>query len=217
GATAAPASAAAVLAAALAEQPATAPELKAEALAADAPPLQADAAPVGQPQAQTTTPLAAHVMTAALAGAVVRGSPETVAKLSSDIARKLEQRSTRFDLALTPEGLGTVNVRLEIGAEGRLTAAMSFDTPQAAAEMRGRADDLRQSLEAAGFDLSGGMSFDVAGQNGGQGQRTFDNDNQSGRSFAGQAFQAALDVADEPPTANPYSRLSAASGLDIRI
>jgi flagellar hook-length control protein FliK len=152
------------------------------------------------------------------ATAVVRGAPETVAHLAAQIVKKLDGRSTRFDVALDPIGLGHVNVRVEIGAEGRMSAQLAFDNPQAAAELRARANDLHKALEQAGFDLSGGLSFDVASDQGRQHGRGLQQDD-NGAAFRGRAFQAALsanDAADATPVALAYSR-RAASGVDVRI
>jgi flagellar hook-length control protein FliK len=150
------------------------------------------------------------------AAGVVRGSPDTVAALTADIARKLEGRSTRFEVELQPAGLGRVEVRIEIGPSGKLTAAFAVDSPQAAAELRGRAPELQRALEQAGFDVSGGLSFDLSDSS------RFGRDpeaRQDGGAFRGRAFAEALanneaaELAALPPKLS--SRLSAA--LDIRI
>ncbi|MCG2662466.1 hypothetical protein, partial [Brevundimonas sp.] len=54
------------------------------------------------------------------ASSLSRATIETTAHLAAQIARKLEGRSTRFDMVLTPEDLGRVDVSLEIGAARRL-------------------------------------------------------------------------------------------------
>ncbi|MFD1192596.1 flagellar hook-length control protein FliK, partial [Phenylobacterium conjunctum] len=152
----------------------------------------------------------------------VRGSPETVAALAAQIVKKLEGRSTRFDVELNPANLGRVDVRIEIGAHGRMTATMSFENPQAAAELRGRADELQKSLEQAGFDISGGLQFDVAND---QRQASQGQPDQSASANGGQArgraFQAALDTADDSASAALTSALAyrsrPATGVDIRI
>jgi flagellar hook-length control protein FliK len=92
--------------------------------------------------------------TTVTASSLSRASIETTALLAAQIARRLEGRSTRFDMALTPEGLGRVDVRVEIDADGQLAARLAFDNPAAATELRGRADELRRQLEDAGFTLS---------------------------------------------------------------
>jgi len=172
------------------------------------------------------THAAATQSTAPLAHAAheVRGAPETVANLAAQVVKKLEAKSTRFDVELNPAGLGKVNVRVEIGAQGAITAAMSFDNPQAAAELRSRATELQRALEQAGFTLSGAMTFDVAqdrGQQGGPWQQAQQDGGDSGRAFRGQAFQSALDTAGDAASAavNGALRLrrGVTAGVDVRI
>src|SRR5690606_28201112 len=106
--------------------------------------------------------------------APVRGSPETVAALSAEIVKKADAKTTRFDVALTPDGLGKVDVRIEIARDGALTASMRFDTAHAAQELRSKASELRQALADAGFNVAdNALSFDVSSQNSGQGQNPF--------------------------------------------
>lgn len=83
-----------------------------------------------------------------------RATVETTAQIAAQIIRKLDGRSTRFDMALTPEGLGRVDVSLEIESDGHVTARLAFDNPAAAADLRARADELRRQLLEAGLQLS---------------------------------------------------------------
>lgn len=170
---------------------------------------------VGETSAAAAATSAAHVTH----GHAVRGSPETVASLAAQILKKLDGRSTRFDVELDPAGLGKVDVRIDIGAQGRISASMMFDNPQTAADLKARAGELRQALEQAGFNLSGGMSFDVAG---GQGQAHRDwSGGEGGRSFRSQAFQAALDTASDAAEVALQGALRLRHGvtsqLDLRI
>ena len=82
-----------------------------------------------------------------------RATVETTALIAAQIQNRLSGRTTRFDMALTPEGLGRVDVSLEIDSDGRLAARLAFDNPAAATELRGRADELRRQLEQAGLHL----------------------------------------------------------------
>lgn len=158
----------------------------------------------------TTTPAATHTATAE-----VRGQPQTVAALSAQIIKKLDGRSTQFDVALDPVGLGHVNVRVQIGAGGKMSAALAFDNPKAAAELRGRASELQSAMEQAGFDLSGGLSFDVAGD---PGQGPAGQQQQPAPTFRGRAFQTAQDTTGDPVASGQFSyRRSSASGVDVRI
>ncbi|MFN3515149.1 MAG: flagellar hook-length control protein FliK [Phenylobacterium sp.] len=152
--------------------------------------------------------------------APVRGSPETVANLAAQIVKKLEARTTRFDVQLRPAGLGQVNVAVEIGAHGRLVAALTFDNSHAAAELRGRSGDLQRALEQAGFDLSNGsLTFDVAGDRG-QGRGDMHQQFHDGAS-RGRAFHALLDTAGEAAEAAATAALAyrsrPADGVDIRV
>jgi hypothetical protein len=148
--------------------------------------------------------------------APTRGSPETVARLAADIARKLEGKTTRFDVQLDPLGLGKVDVSIEINADGRLTAALSFDSSQTAAELRGRAGELRQALEAAGFDLAeGGLSFDMNNPGGSGGREA----RESLAAWSSRAFDTArtgLEQAEALAVRSPWSR-APSGGVDIRI
>ena len=191
-----------------------------------------DAAPAVEAKADTDSgqPIAPNVGDAAAtastsAPAEARAGPQTVAHLAAQIVRKLEGRSTQFDVALNPEGLGRVDVRIEIGAQGKLTASMAFENPLAAAELRTRAGELQKALEQAGFDVSGGIRFDVAADRGqgqgGQGQFGHDPSNNGGAS-RGRAFQAALDSAGETADAAlsgalNLQRRTLVSGVDVRI
>lgn len=149
----------------------------------------------------------------------VRGSPETVANLAAQIVKKLEGQSSRFDLELNPHGMGKVDVRIEIGAQGQLSAAMMFDNAQSAQELKARASELQRMLEQAGFDLSGGLSFNVADHGRQQGQ-AWQDQTDNGRAFRGQAFRAALETAGDADSAAQGAlrlRRGVNAGLDVRI
>ena len=149
-----------------------------------------------------------------------KAGPETIAHLATQIVKKLDGRATRFDVELNPAGLGRVEVRVEIGSQGQLSAAMSFDNPQAASELRSRASELQRALEQAGFDLSGGLSFNVADDRnrGGQGQFGQEPQDASGR---GRAFEAVLNRqgdASGGSTGGPINlQRRTLSGVDVWI
>ncbi|QTC89562.1 flagellar hook-length control protein FliK [Brevundimonas pondensis] len=132
-----------------------------------------------------------------------RATIETTAQIAAQIIRKLDGRSTRFDMVLTPEGLGNVDVSMDIDSDGRLTARLAFDNPAAATDLRARADELRRQLQEAGFQLSQD-SLEFAERNpssgfggGGGFDRAPDR-----RAFAGAARLAVeADLAAPPPGA----------------
>ena len=184
----------------------------------------ADEGPDGQAAAPSASTAATNGLHAPPPHTPVRGSPETVANLAAQIVKKLEGRSTRFDVELNPIGLGQVNVAVEIGANGKMTAAMSFETQHAANELRGRSADLQRALEQAGFDVSGGLSFDVAGDRGDGRSAWADQQQQqqaNGGAWRGRAFQAVLGTAGDAAEAAAASALNlqrrTRSGVDVRI
>lgn len=145
-----------------------------------------------------------------------RGAIEATAQIAAQILRRLEGRSTRFEIALRPDELGRVDVKLDIDAEGRLKARMAFDNPAAATDLRGRADELRRQLEDAGFHLADD-AFEFADRD--SGSSAFDRGQGSpkgpSRAFADASrLNAEIDV-DQPPR---WLSLSLSpSGVDMKV
>jgi flagellar hook-length control protein FliK len=190
----------------------------ADALSSEPPPAELEVAPPPARNAERPETITQALIgrldalsaTAANMAAQVRGAPETVAKLAAGILDKLEGQSTRFDLQLDPLGLGKVDVSVEIAADGRLTAQLGFDSAQGLAELRGRAQELRQALEQAGFSLGdNGLSFDFSGQ-----QRRQDAETDTPASTS-RAFAQALGLEAEADAA-PI-RYQARRGLDLLV
>jgi len=118
-----------------------------------------------------------------------RATVETTAMIAAQIQNRLSGRSTRFEMALTPEGLGRVDVSIEIDADGRMAARLAFDNPAAATELRGRADELRRQLEQSGLHLDGDAL-----------QFTERDSSSADRGFSGfdrRAFSRASDLNDQ--------------------
>ncbi len=194
-------------------------------VSAEAPPVPADvAADRSEPPAPGRNALPvltpAEATSGPLPGAMTglaRATLETTAMMAAQIVRRLESRSTRFEMALTPEDLGRVDVRMEIDGDGRLTARLAFDNPAAAAELRGRVDDLRRQLEASGFQI-GEDALEFTEREGGRDQ-PFDRrfaDREPGRAFAG-----AGRLIDDPSIAPPPTRWAALTltpeGVDMKV
>ncbi|WP_296498681.1 flagellar hook-length control protein FliK, partial [Phenylobacterium sp.] len=147
-----------------------------------------------------------------------RATPETIAALSAQMARRLDDGITRFNLELNPDDLGRVDVRLEIDASGGIRAAFTFERAQSAVELGRRADELQKSLESAGFNLTGGLSFDVAGDRShgrhpSWAEARDERPNPSVTSEPDLAREGATQIADALSGRRPSSRY----GVDIRI
>ncbi len=150
------------------------------------------------------------------ASSLSRATVETTAQLAAQIARKLEGRSTRFDMVLTPEDLGRVDVSLEIGSDGQLAARLAFDNPAAAADLRGRADELRRQLQDAGFQVSSdSLDFTQRDDSSGGG---FDRQQQRQSVFAGAArLNAQAELPATPPPGAWTNHSQTRDRVDVRV
>lgn len=172
------------------------PALASSAPDADAPVQPAAAAQTSAPQQESAPPRDLGL------SHLSRATVETTAQIAAQIIKKLDGRSTRFDMALTPEGLGRVDVSLEIESDGQVTARLAFDTPAAAADLRARADELRRQLLEAGLHLSSDdLEFAERDPSSGFGGGAFERQPDR-RAFTGAARLAAeADSLVPPPSA----------------
>ncbi len=162
-------------------------------------------------QAQSTTATRETV-----ASGLSRATVEATAQIAAQILRRLEGRSTRFEMALTPDDLGRVDVKLDIDSEGRLNARLAFDNPAAATDLRGRVDELRRQLEDAGFRL-GEDALEFAERD--SGSSAFDR-GQDARKGSSRAFAAASRLNAEIDVAQPPAWLAltlSPSGVDMKV
>jgi hypothetical protein len=150
--------------------------------------------------------------------APVRATSETLAALSAQMARRLDDGTTRFTLELNPGDLGRVDVRMEIDSAGGIRAAFTFEHAHSASELSRRSDELQKSLESAGFNLSGGLSFDVAGDRSqGRSQTWAEARDERSRNPAAPEPELAREGPTQIADALSGRRTSALSGVDIRI
>lgn len=123
-----------------------------------------------------------------------QGAIHATAQIAAQIVKKLEGRSTRFEMALTPDDMGRVDVSLDIDADGQLSARLAFDNPLAAADLRGRVDELRRQLTDAGFNVADdALSFDQRDASAGNNGFDRGNDRHSARAF-GAASRLSLEA-----------------------
>ncbi len=170
------------------------------------------------PAATLAQPSSAPASTAVTAQAstlsqLSQATIDTTAQIAAQISKTLAGRSTRFEMGLTPEGLGRVDVSLEIDASGQLAARLAFDNPLAATELRGRVDDLRRELQDAGFTIArDGLEFAERQSSSGGGF-----DRRQGRAFASASRIAAdADLATPAPAA--WTSLSLTPrGVDLKV
>ncbi|RZJ00108.1 MAG: flagellar hook-length control protein FliK [Brevundimonas sp.] len=145
-----------------------------------------------------------------------RAAIDATAQIAAQIIRKLEGRSTRFEMALTPDDLGRVDVKLDIDSEGRLAARLAFDNPAAATDLRGKADELRRQLEAQGFHLADD-AFEFTNRD--SGSHAFDRGGQDQRDGQSRAFSAAarLNAETDAQPARWMSLSLSPTGVDMKV
>lgn len=197
----------------------TTPEQAQAARSAPAPLLPADAAPEAQAAMAEVAQSATGADTAATRLDQTRLSAanfNTTAEIAAQFVQKLGQRVARFDMVLTPETLGTVEIAMEVGADGDVKARMVFDTPAAANELRARAEELRRQLNEAGFQISeNALEFTDRESDQRGGFQQFMSDSRSGRrAFAGSSRLA--EQADAPPPVWQSLNL-APTGVDMKV
>jgi hypothetical protein len=143
-----------------------------------------------------------------------RATIETTAQLAAQITGRLAGQSTRFELGLTPEGLGRVDVTLDIDSDGQLSARLAFDNPLAATELRGRADDLRRQLEDAGFTVArDALEFSSRDSSSGHGT---DQRQQRAAAYADR-HAARNELTDLPPVWTLPSSNVTPRGVDVKV
>ncbi|MBK5956553.1 flagellar hook-length control protein FliK [Rhodospirillum rubrum] len=120
-------------------------------------------------------------------------------------------------MVLTPEDLGRVDVTVEIDSDGQLAARLAFDNPAAAADLRGRADELRRQLQDAGFQLSQD-SLDFSQRDPSSGGGAFDRQQQRNSLFAGGSRLAAqADLAAAPIPGAWTNHSLTPERVDVRV
>lgn len=182
------------------------------AATSDEPSIDAGPATEGATASSSTV---AHAREAGLSG-LSRATLDATAQIAAQILRKLEGRSTRFEMALTPDHLGRVDVKLDIDSEGRLAARLAFDNPAAATDLRGRVDELRRELEEAGFHLADD-AFEFTERD--SGSNGFDR-GQDARHGQNRAFAAASRLNAEIDVAQPSGWMAltlSPAGVDLKV
>ena len=201
-----------------------APAMTVTSQAADAQAAQAQAQVQAQSSSQTQlqAQIQAQTQTEAVqtSTGASQAAPQATAYLAAQMVKQLDGRSTQFDLQLHPADLGRVDVQMRIQQDGKLNAQLAFDNPAAAAEFRGRSDELRQQLQQAGFQVSDdSLTFSERNPQGFGQQPGFGQQSQNGGDqpdLRSRAFQnSAINAQTADLAASSSSRV--VTGLDMRV
>lgn len=121
----------------------------------------------------------------ARSGTALKSTPDQVAV---HVTRAARSGMNRIEIRLDPESLGRVEVTLEVGRDGRVSALVLAENREALDALKAEARALQQALQDAGLKPDAdSLSFDMRGEH--------------GRRSAGQAF-----VPEDQAARTPASR-----------
>lgn len=133
------------------------------------------------------------------------------------ISRHAAEGENVFDISLTPDELGRIDVRLQIGEDGRISAHIQADRPETLSLLQRDRTELARALGQQGMNADqSSLQFSLRdGQAGQQGQAQDNGQGQArrqrGRGQAGGGVAALETIVNRPP-AGPRSR-----AIDIAV
>jgi flagellar hook-length control protein FliK len=140
--------------------------------------------------------------------------PTPMAMLPIEIGMRAMEGQQRFEIRLSPDSLGRVDVRLDIGEDGGVKAHIVVDRVDTLGLLQRDARTLERAFEQAGLKTGdGALQFSLGGQ--GQERSTGGQDQNAGR--PGPDTLERSDAAARDLTAAIRSLGVPAGGLDIRI
>ena len=187
-------------------------------------------------QVQALAPVAPSVSsspaTSEVHGGTGSGHAVEVSALPVEIGLRTLSGMSRFEIRLTPENFGRVDVRLDIADDGRVRAHLEVDRPETLAILHRDARHLERALEQAGLNTAdGGVSLSLRdGSTGDPGARDGGASRDSGSARDGDGRNEAARTtsgstpggrpADDEAASGPVwqrASWSRASGIDRRI
>lgn len=171
----------------------------------------------GTPAPQAAQQVASHAAARQL-GAYIPAGEQVAVQIKKGVGEGLDKISIRLD----PGGLGKVDVKMEVGHDGRLMAVISADKPETLAMLQRDAQNLEQSLRDAGLKTSSdSLSFTLRDQNqAAEGREGRDGQGTGRNRGRGHDEYAETGHAADPAalaSANAQRAAAARGGLDIRI
>ncbi|MEM8987860.1 MAG: flagellar hook-length control protein FliK [Pseudomonadota bacterium] len=133
-------------------------------------------------------------------------SPQAAAQdFAALVRRNVDNGASRFEIRLDPPELGRIDVKLDIDAQGRASAHLSFERTDALDMMSRDARALEKALADAGFDMKdGALAFEMKDRRGGEAENE-------------QAAQTEAESDANSDTPDTPQILAGRSGVDIRI
>ena len=139
-------------------------------------------------------------------------APVPIPGLAVEIAGRALTGKNRFDIRLDPPELGRIEVRLDVGHDGRVTTHMIADRSDTLALLQRDASGLQRALHDAGLKTAdNGLQFSLRDQSGGQQQPM-----RAGPAAPRAGDEETLAPLAPLPTALTRS-IARANGIDIRV
>jgi len=157
-----------------------------------------------------------HVATARAA----RGAVAVPEQIATGIRAGVKSGNDSFTIQLRPKELGTIDIKLDIGKDGRVSASVAADSPRTLELLMRDQKGLEQALRDAGLQTdTGSLSFSLRGdgnQNGNQEARERFAENRRGW---GRGGGSSTDEDDDLPRVSQAARTSTQGNgrLDVSV
>lgn len=146
------------------------------------------------------------------AGIALRSTPDQVAV---HITRAAQSGTNRIEISLDPESLGHVEVKLEVGRDGRVSALVLTENREALDALKAETRALQQALQDAGLKADAdSLSFQMQGEHGRRSTgQMFVPEGADVRSSSNRAEEGALK--DTLRSAEPHRPVNPRGQLDV--
>jgi len=181
--------------------------------------LDAGAAASGQ-AADSAAPAPSVTVRAIVSATSLPGTPaqpQTPAReIAVNMARNLSNGTNRFEIRLDPAELGRIDVRMELGTDGRVQAHLTVDKPETLEMLQRDARALEKALSDAGLDMeNGSLEYSLRDDSQGSGFAANRDDTETASSTTQSEDELAADLA---AVQHIYSlKAGSGTGVDIRI
>lgn len=152
-----------------------------------------------------------------------RSEPQTrkvVEQLRVTISKAANRGLDRVSIQLHPEKLGRVDVRLDFGSDGRVSAQVTVERPETLEMLQRDGRGLERALQDAGLKTDpGGVTFALRGDGGGGAANAQDRRGQSGRAGDSQTPGGGQDPGQEigDPDAVAMEAARARGGVNVKV
>lgn len=143
-------------------------------------------------------------------------APAAPAQIAVSVARAVQDGVDRISIKLQPPELGRIDVRLDLGADGRVQAVLLAERPATLEMLQRDARELERALAGAGLDTgSGGLSFGLRSNGNGSGNAHGGGHGPAGDDRGGPSDDRAADTSSLPLQRPPQA--SGNGRLDIHV